>query len=131
MTGDMELAKGLKVEGEFIVGSNDNVSTVNVSTQLGVELSGLDMSFNAGRENIFNAGRSSHGRSYITIPAKTGLNTQIVHVDGSLLINSTAPIMFNCPAHYVVPSTTGQLDAIRIGVSGQPNGLISELLAEA
>ena len=68
--------------------------------------------------------------SYITIPAKTGLNTQSVHVDGSLLINSKAPIMFNSPAQYVVPSTAGQLDAIRIGVSGQPNGSIAELLAE-
>ena len=38
--------------------------------------------------------------------------------------------MFNSPAQYVVPSTAGQLDAIRIGVSGQPNGSIAELLAE-
>ena len=159
-TNNMELAKYLKVSGEVIVGSNDPGSSVNVSKQLGIELSGLVMSFNVGAEStttatlitthaptttttttttqppttttttttaaptttttttttqpptttttttttqpptttttttttaaptttqaMFNAGRSPYGRSYITIPAKTGLNTQSVHVDGSL-----------------------------------------------
>ena len=51
----MELAKYLKVSGEVIVGSNDHGSTVNVSKQLGIELSGLVMSFNVGAESTTTA----------------------------------------------------------------------------